>query len=328
MASNKAIIQTCNLFVLPSQRILSVCLPIPTMVLIGYTLEAYMIECLVIRLPTTLHHLNVDVWLNILDELIGSSIDLGLARSLWSLTTFIQFHEALKLTLESRLKIWQKQQRIVAEYHSDKKGQKIVSLFDDVRDNLAHINSRLNSQGICKNDEIIFRGPFVEVGHGKPVIFSVIDKLSVRRNFGKFIFSPIILNLKCILAIEGLGVSIVPGFMSSWFDWSMQSSLSLSSTTKFLNEECPFPHFLEYLPENNHLLGNLTRLSTQVMIAQYASSSNYGTVYSGFRNLELSNFFQAVHTIRGPRRIANFLSALIIRPGLVDWRDDEFGQEG
>jgi hypothetical protein len=247
---------------------------------------------------------------------------MGLAQSLWPLTKFTQFHEALGILLAQRQKVWIEEHDLVANFNSPRQGLEITTLHREVEDNVKHIKSWLRGSVICKGDRITFRGPYVSTGKGRPIIITVRNDLVEGEYVGNILFTPFILPLKDMRSIEYLGVSIVPGCMSGWANWCEQKKIALLDSPKPPNETCPYPLYTEYLPVNNPLLQAMTRMSIESMIMRHVSNGYAGISLTRLRDMSDSEFFQAIQTARRARRISTSLDLAMVRSGLVELEDE------
>jgi hypothetical protein len=328
IAKKQYIIQTNNLFVLPNFATLVEHLPIPKLVAIGYTLEEYMLQCLLIRRPEEAHVLSVDAWKKVLNVMMGSSLDVSLAQRLWPLTQYIQFHEALTLKLQERQKIWLKHNTLVQWFNIDRPGFEIVSLHKEVEDNMGHIESKMMGMPISKNDSITFRGPYVSRFRELPIIITTNKDLVDEDYVGTVLCSSLVLPLDDIRKIENIGVSIIPSCMSSWMNWEKQECIVLTDPNIILNQKCQYLMHSQLLPVDDSLLVNLTRLSIGTLFIESNLTACVGMSYGTIREIGHRHFFDAFHHARRFPRVGCAIDEEIAQINLLDYLEDVYTIHG
>jgi hypothetical protein len=325
IAEQQMIIQTQKLVVIPNFETLKKYLPIPKMVVLGFTLEEYLLQCLAIRLPTTHHELNVHEWVEILKFTMGTSLDIGLAQSLWPLTEYIQFHEAFSRKLNDRQTLWKKHHTLVQSYTMSREAISAVSLLKNVDDNVEHVKRKMLDWPIGKQDDITFRGPYVKLGVNKPITITTTEEVDAS-GIGSFLYTPFVLPLKDILENEEFGMSLIPGCMSSWLDWKKQLNIALTNSAEPLNKRCSYVLTSDHLLSYNPLLLHLTELSMQTLIEECDSNIFMGIAYVELQKLTDAELFEAIHTARHSFKAGSPIDKILVKINIgnfLHWRELE-----
>jgi hypothetical protein len=313
MAPRQFIINTQNLFVFPKSAVLARCLPLPRFVVLGHTLEAYVLKCLEIRKPTEDHTLNVDGWLEVLNSTFESSLDIDLIQGLWPFTRFHQFHEALIIKLNERQNVWKATHSLVEDYEEKESNQEITTLYSEVIENINHIQRRLGGSKITRSDKAIFRGPYAHTGSDQPYIISVIGNPARGCYNGTLLFTPFLLPIRDIWNNESFGVSIVPGCMTSWLSWSQQSSVMLTNSPYPLNEKCPYILHSEQVPRDFALVKQMAELSIESSDGRCNSMVFEGMPSKAFHYLRDHEYYQVMNQARYHRTLFNLVDEMVVK---------------